>query len=272
MAFASDIPRAYSTAKIIAEKLNKLFFKDEDKEQWLKELYDKSAVLKQIYRYFYAFKKTVYDAMKAKVEAEIQTVDDREEYNIVENYFDLSVLLSEVKEMFPLLRTDSLVKLAWSNNIVKSWFALCERFSEEDGQEYEIHINKLLSSPDIDREVIKYLIFHELLHQNGYWDHDEEFRKREWQYPNSAELDGILDTLSLKYNIDKYNKEAVYNELHIRNDKSEEPEKQNIVDSNEVNTKLPKGIQKGVKYCRNCGNKLPDTANFCDKCGERMVY
>lgn len=258
--------------QIIAEKVNMLFSKDEDKEQWLKELYDKSAVLQQIYRYFYAFKKTVYDAMKSKVEAEIQTVDDREEYNIVENYYDLSSLLSEIKEMFPLLRTDSLVKLAWSNNIVKSWFALCERFSEEDGQEYEIHVNKLLSSPDIDREVIKYLIFHELLHQNGYWDHDEEFRKREWQYPNSAELDGILDTLSFKYNIDKYEKEAVYNETHMRNEKPEESKKQNIVADNEGNTELPKGIQKGFKYCRNCGNKLPDTAKFCDKCGERIDY
>lgn len=33
-----------------------------------------------------------------------------------------------------------------------------------------------------------------------------------------------------------------------------------------------KGVQKGFKYCRNCGNKLPDTAKFCDKCGERLDY
>ena len=198
--------------------------KDEDKELWLKELYDKSDVLKQIYRYFYAFKKTVYDAMKTRTEAVIQTEDGRERYNIIENYYDLNQLLDEVKEMFPLLRTDKLVKLAWSNRIVKSWFALCERFSETDGCEYEIHVNKLLSSPDIDLEVIKYLIFHELLHQNGYWAHDDEFRKREWQYPDSARLDGTLDGLYFKYDMDELMKDAVYNEFHshLPNEKKSE--------------------------------------------------
>lgn len=258
--------------KTIANKVNTLFTKDEDKEQWLKELYDNSAVLQQIYRYFYAFKKTVFDAMKLKVDAEIQTIDDREEYNIVENYYNLYELLNEVKEMYPLLRTDSLVKLAWSDNIVKSWFALCERFGVNGRQEYEIHINKLLSSPEVDREVIKYLIFHELLHRNGYWNHDGEFRKREWQYPNSAELDGILDTLSLKYNMDEVEKNAVYNELHMRNDVQEDEETQDVIDNKQGEPELPKGVQKGYKYCRNCGNKLPDSAKFCNKCGERTDY
>lgn len=211
--FTFEMREAFDPKKI-ADKVNQLFEKDEDKELWLKELYDKSDVLKQIYRYFYAFKKTVYDAMKTRTEAVIQTEDDRERYNIIENYYDLNQLLDEVKEMFPLLRTDKLVKLAWSNWIVKSWFALCERFSETDGCEYEIHVNKLLSSPDIDPEVIKYLVFHELLHQNGYWAHDDEFRKREWQYPDSARLDGILDGLYFKYDMDELMKDAVYNEFH----------------------------------------------------------
>ncbi len=146
---------------------------------------------------------------------------------------------------------------------------MCERFTEDGGQEYEIHVNKLLSSPKIDREVIKYLIFHELLHQNGYWDHDNEFRKREWQYPNSAELDGMLDSLFLEFNMEEYEKDAVYNELHRRDEKTQTTEVKSVT---EENSDLPKGVQKGFKYCRNCGNKLPDTAKFCDKCGEKMDY
>lgn len=265
--FTFEMREAFDPKKI-ADKVNQLFEKDEDKELWLKELYDRSDVLKQIYRYFYAFKKTVYDAMKTRTEAVIQTEDGRERYNIIENYYDLNQLLDEVKEMFPLLRTDKLVKLAWSNRIVKSWFALCERFSETDGCEYEIHVNKLLSSPDIDPEVIKYLIFHELLHQNGYWAHDDEFRKREWQYPDSTRLDGILDGLYFKYDMDELMKDAVYNEFH-----SHLPEeKKSDVDQSETSTPAPKGIQKGFKYCRNCGNKLPETARFCDRCGEKMDY
>lgn len=258
--------------KAIADTVNSLFSKEEEREQWLKDLYDRSAVLQQIYRYFYAFKKTVYDAMKLRVEAEIQTIDDREEYNIVENYYDLYALLTEIKEMYPLLKTDGLVKLAWSNNVVKSWFALCERFNEGDGLEFEIHVNKILYSPEIDCEVVKYLIFHELLHQNGYWNHDEEFRKREWQYPNSAELDGVLDTLMLKYNMDELEKDAVYNELHLRNGRRPLDESQESAEKTEEKTDLPKGVQIGFKYCRNCGNKLPDTARFCNRCGEKMDY
>ncbi len=237
----------------IANKANALFKKDEDKEAWLKELYDRSGVLQQIYHYFYAFKKTVFDAMKVKTEAVIETADDREKYEIIDNYYDLQELLEEVKQMFPLLRTDGLVKLSWSSKIVKAWFGLCERFSEAGDSKYQISINRLLSSPKIDREVIKYLIFHELLHQNGYWLHDEEFRKREWQYPNSAEWDGVLDSLALEYNMDEIPQGAVCSESHIDKDK-------------------PKGVQAGFKYCRNCGNKLPDTAKFCDRCGEKMDY
>gem|GEM_PF-3750513 len=29
---------------------------------------------------------------------------------------------------------------------------------------------------------------------------------------------------------------------------------------------------KKHKYCRNCGNKLPMDANFCDDCGSKMDY
>lgn len=263
--------------KEIAEKVSKLFEKEEDREKWLKDLYDRSGVLQQIYHYFYAFKKTIYDAMKVSYEAKIETTDDREEYEIVENYHNLQELFDEVKEMYPLLRTEGLVKLAWSDSIVRAWFGLCERVSEDDGMEYQIHINRLLCSPQVDREVIKYLIFHELLHENGYWSHDDDFRKREWQYPNSEKLDGDLDTLMLKYNVDSIMEGSVYFETYAKKKDVEESEElagehssQSGGDSS--NEKLPKGVQIGYKYCRNCGNKLPDTAKFCDKCGEKMDY
>ena len=36
--------------------------------------------------------------------------------------------------------------------------------------------------------------------------------------------------------------------------------------------KNAKGVVEGYKYCRNCGNKLPESAMFCDKCGSNVVY
>lgn len=260
----------------IAEKVNSLFSKEEDKEAWLKKLYDKAPILQQIYRYFYAFKKTVIDSTKVKHEAELETIDDRHEYEIVEDYYNLQELLDEVKKMFPLLNTEGLVRISWSNSVVRAWFALCQGLSIDGKGQYQIHVNKLLSSPYINREVIKYLIFHELLHGNGYWDHNEEFRKREWQYPNSAELDGILDSLILEYDMDEQYKNSVHyevpvfdkgEEMKIDEDHVEEP----IEDQTGYNPKV-KGMHEGFKYCRNCGNKLPVKSKFCDKCGEKLDY
>lgn len=113
--------------------------------------------------------------------------------------------------MYPKLRTEGLLGVSWSKNVVRNWFGFCEQF----GSKYIITINRLLSSPVVDKEVIKYLIFHELLHANGYWNHDEEFRKREWQYPNSAELDSFLDSLNLEYELDIHMKESTASEHHM---------------------------------------------------------
>ena len=169
----------------------------------------KKTILQDIYRYLFAFKKTIFDKLKTHKEAELVTVDDRKEYNIVPDYYDLNLLMDEVLKMYPKLTTTGLLRVAWSRDVVRKWFGLCRKYL--DGT-YQILINKLLSSPDIDVEVIKYLLFHELLHQNGYWDHDEAFHLREWQYPNSAELDAMLDTLQYRYDLDEVYKDSVYDE------------------------------------------------------------
>lgn len=268
--------------KYIAQKLVKLrengSIKPDEGEEWLKELYEKAPVLQQIYKTFFAFKKTVFDAAKQETQAEIVTMDDRKEYQIVENYYNLYELLDEVLQAYPLLKKDGLVQLGWTKRVMKSFCARVRNVSTEDDVfKYALDVNLLFSSPNIDREVIKYLLFHELLHGNGYWNHDEEFRKREWSYPNSAELDGILDSLSSEYNIEKFEKYKAAsidtNESHPTKHNDNEAKSDTITNSKtDDNSSLPKGIQPGYKYCRNCGNKLPDTAKFCDKCGERMDY
>lgn len=262
--------------KKLAETVNKLYEKDDDKEEWLKKLYDSAPLLQQIYKYFYAFKKTIFDAMKVKTDAIIKSEDIREEYEIVENYYDLPELLEEVKQMYPKLHTEGLVKIAWSDTVVRAWYALCQRFTEDKESLYQIHVNKVLSSPKVDKEVIKYMLFHELLHENGYWEHNEEFRKREWQYPNSAELDGFLDSMNLEYNMDAQYMNSTYfeNPPLVTRETDIKIEETKVVDSGKNPQFNPsaKGVQKETKYCRNCGNKLPISAKFCDKCGIDTNY
>ena len=229
---------------VIAKQMLEYSSKREEQEKWLEELFNSKTILQDIYRYLFAFKKTVFDTLKTHKEAELVAEDDRQEYNIIPNYYDLNQLMDEVLKMYPKLTTTGLLRVAWSHDIVRKWFGLCTQYL--DGT-YQIQINKLLSSPEIDVEVIKYLLFHELLHKNGYLDHDEAFRLREWQYPNSAELDGILDSLHLTYNLDEIWATSVYDE------KADKPIIVPDINENEpeFNPKA-KGVQNGFKYCRNC--------------------
>lgn len=241
--------------------------------EYIEKVFYENKILQQVYKFFFAYRKSVFDCIKPKKDAIIVPDDDREKYEIVDNYFNLQALLDEVLAMYPKLSADGLVKLGWSKNVVRNWFALCQK--DKTGTYYQIHINKILSSPKVDKEVIKYLLFHELLHQNGYWNHDIEFRKREWQYPNSAELDGRLDGLWLEYDMEGLYKDSVANEIPDFALNDENVGNEFCVADNEDKTddekydKNAAGVQEGYQYCMNCGYKLPITANFCQKCGTK---
>jgi len=281
----------------LADEVKAMYTKDSDIEAWLKDYFESAPILQNIYKTFFAFKKTVFDCMKEDIKEDIEAADwEKEQYNIVENYYDLSELMAELAEMFPGLRQDQVIRVEWSRNVVKDWFALRTQ-SKVQGDHFQIHVNKVISSPDVDREVVKYLLFHELLHANGYWKHDDKFRNREWQYPNSDELDGFLDELSIRYDMEDIWKNAVRTEKYLENgsveqmsykvesDKIIEEDNTSSIDlaKEEISVKedissdehfnpSAKGVMTGYKYCRNCGHKVPESAKFCDKCGERMDY
>lgn len=266
--------RALLDPKIIAEKMNRLFVKDEDKEEWLKEIFESTPLLKELYKLFYVFKKTVFNDCESRKDAEIKSEDEREQYEIIDNMYDLEELLDEVLEENTFLNKDNLLSIEWSDTVVKSWLGLCCRWTMENEEDvYKIYINKLMSSPHVEREVIKYLIYHELLHKNGYFKHDDKFRELEWKYPNSDELDGFMDEMVIRYKLDMPNKE-ITDENEVADDVIIE-----IVEETKLNKDkdtLSKDIEtqniKKYKYCRNCGNKLPEDANFCDKCGNDTRY
>lgn len=192
-------------------------------------------------------------------------------------------------EMFPGLRQDQVIRVEWSKNVVKYWFALCAQ-STVQGDHFQIHVNKVFSSPDVDHEVIKYLLFHELLHANGYWKHDlDKFRNREWQYPNSEELDGFMDELRIRYEMEDILKKAVPtenyyedgsvvekgssksvgstsedNDLTLSSEQTKEEKKSHNEDISSDDRFNPnaKGVMAGVKYCRNCCHKVPQSTKL----------
>ena len=109
-------------------------------------------------------------------------------------------------------------------------------------------------------------MFHELLHASGLWKHDENFRCEEWQYPDSEKWDGFLDSLDLQYKLDIPALKREFNEQEPR---------ELVEDSQAENPTFKPaapGVKTGFKYCRNCGNRMPDTAKFCNKCGQNVMY
>ncbi|MBZ4664866.1 DEAD/DEAH box helicase family protein [Mahella sp.] len=190
-------------AKKIAKKLFDMDLRRSEQEYKLKEMYDSTPIIRELYKTFFVFKHTVNDYIEKfsdgePAEPQIVSIDERAEFNIVEDYFNLEELYNEVIEKwFP---NGVKPEIRWSNKPLRSRFGLCTKY--DDGS-VVIAINKLLCSPDVPPDVIKYVIYHELLHANGYWNHDEAFRSEEWKYPNSDELDGFLDELFLRYKIDE---------------------------------------------------------------------
>lgn len=192
-------------AREIAAKLRTLDMKLSEMDYWLEDLYEHTPILKELYKVFFVFKKSVYAELNKPEtfnNAEIITIDERGDYEIVPDYYNLTVLLDEVIKENVILKPEVRPTIRWTRRPMKSYFGMCRQF--EDGRQ-DILINSLLSSPETPTDVVKYLIFHELLHANGLWKHDEDFRTNEWAYPNSDEHDGFLDSLGIRYNVgDKY--------------------------------------------------------------------
>ena len=264
--------RKHVDPKVLLNQMESLNLADEDKKVlWLKALFDHSPIIRQIYKTFYAFKTSVFQADRAETSTTLVREEEGKQYNIIEDSHNLMNLYHEILAAYPKLTGDSVVSIEWSQKVYKSWFGLC--VANDDKSKFFILINRVLCSPQVDKEVIKYLMFHELLHASGYWNHDANFRAEEWSYPNSDELDGQLDELCIKYNLDldqerKRNRpdapSLMKEKDRIFRESGERP--QSIAIGSTGN-----GASE-FKYCRECGNKLPATANFCDKCGLNTKY
>ena len=100
--------------------------------------------------------------------------------------YNLDDLVQEVKdEMFEGL-FDGIGKIVWTDKPYKQFYGRywCET--------HNIEINQVLNSRDVDREVVKYVIYHEMLHRDNKY-HNAAFREEEHKYPNWSELAHFLD-------------------------------------------------------------------------------
>ena len=78
----------------------------------------------------------------------------------------------------------------WTNRNYKSYFA-AYNYRNETKNDF-IVVNKVLNSRSVPRDVLKFLIYHECLHQHSK-KHGFAFREMERQYPNFHEYDNFLN-------------------------------------------------------------------------------
>ena len=109
--------------------------------------------------------------------------------------YDLKELVEEVvNERFDGLYGE-VPEVSWTNKYYSTYFG-CYYYREKPF----IHINSILNSESVPREVVKYVIYHELLHRDND-KHDKAFRAMEHQYPNWTEHERFLDFKFPKFDL-----------------------------------------------------------------------
>ena len=165
-----------------------------------KEIYDQYDIAQEIYETEEDYIRAIEIALKVDS-------DDAVGYRVEEiplefvpyeldNAHDLKKLAQDVvDEMFDGKYPD-ISSIEWTDRPQTSKYGA---FYYRDNS---IKINCVLNSSKVDPEVIKYLIYHEMLHRK-IQNHSPEFRELEHKYPNYAELDSFLDCDFEMYEISK---------------------------------------------------------------------
>lgn len=84
---------------------------------------------------------------------------------------------------------------------IKGWYAKAFFTLDSRPGDGEIRVNKLLDSPDVSADTLRYLLWHEYLHLFLKVGHTEEFRTKERSWPGWMDRDRELDGLNERFGI-----------------------------------------------------------------------
>jgi superfamily II DNA or RNA helicase len=111
--------------------------------------------------------------------------------------YDLDELVQEVKDEMFCGTFNGLGTITWTDKAYKEYFGIHYRAT------HNIMINSVLNSKDVPREVVKFVIYHEMLHYNNM-NHDSFFRELEHKYPNYEVWDHFLDAHMEQFDIKEW--------------------------------------------------------------------
>lgn len=108
--------------------------------------------------------------------------------------YDINELYQEVIEEMWNGDYQGVTGISWTDKYYKTYFGI---FYPENKT---IKINSVLNSKDVDREIVKFVIYHETLHRDNK-KHDKAFRELEHKYPDYEEKEHFLYSEMRKYDI-----------------------------------------------------------------------
>lgn len=170
--------------------------------KYAEEIYEKYEIVKDLYDTKEDYIKKVCEARiyKGKVPVIGQKIEELPEELIPYDrtpVYDLESLYEQVvKEMFNG-SYEGIGTVTWTTRPYKTFFARYWRDS------HNIEVNSVLNSSKVPVEVIKYLLYHEMLHRD-YPYHDKEFRVAEHKFPKFEEWDHFLNDTMNKFDIKEW--------------------------------------------------------------------
>ena len=93
------------------------------------------------------------------------------------------------------------IEIVWTKRLIKGWYAMAYYNLIGEYGEGLIRVNVLLDSPDISRETLEFLLWHEFLHLWLKQGHTREFRRLEMTWPTFIQCKRELDTLGERYGV-----------------------------------------------------------------------
>lgn len=170
--------------------------------EYAAEVYDTYPIVQDLYE---SDRDYILKVCEAKLDAKTKRMIGQkvEELPVERIPFDrtpvyyLDELVQEVKDEMFCGMFNGIGTITWTDKAYKEYFGIHYKDT------HNIMINSVLNSKDVPKDVIKYVIYHEMLHLNNM-KHDADFRKLEHRYPNYEEWDHFLDAHMKQFDIKEW--------------------------------------------------------------------
>ena len=116
-------------------------------------------------------------------------------------HHDLSRLLAEMLDAGGAILGAAVTHdgpVFWSKRIIKGWFGMAHHSGDRAGH---IRMNRLLDSPDVSVDTLRFLLWHEYLHIYLRQGHTPEFRQWERKWPDYARCEREMDSLNERFGV-----------------------------------------------------------------------